>query len=731
MTVIAWRTSNCSCFSAQELARLATFVVRNFVATAQENKIAFAELLFWKTTKDAYELVHGYGTGSKKLSKIMWTDEQVYELKVLYERYKDEATPDKDVVDLILEHMIDDTRTRRSVLMQLKKLGLIESVKGFTKKAKANAPWTGEDVIELRELFEKYRESTDIMGQILEHLTVKRPRHRVVDKILEIGLVCNRKELRKKQARKDGRAVGSGRQRRGSDDSGSSSADDDDDDERIYGLFKSGEEPVRPAQLKKNAGRAPKNAQSRPPKGAPTFRTVPRTEVATSPEELRTVLSNLVEAGCQESLEWLLSSLEDALEDWDPEDPTSVPLVPILEAHHSSMENSDFCSLLRTMGIQPPADEQEAYWRIPADMTTTMLNSRVTVVKRALEGDYGASLLVVGPASNDAVPELDSTDSDSDGPSPHVVDEDHEASATSERIPKNKLKHRKALQALLQKKRARQEELSDTDSDEVGFARRNQRTRKRPRTRDTGENEEEIRNAAEMVEHRSDSGISGGELPASPPASTTLSNAGAGRTTPPLTTSEPAKKRKRATLVVDSDEERESSKRAELVDVDEDEDVGPVVLADDESPAAASAAGRSGAAARRAGKGGRLVVLDDSDEDDVVDLPGAVADRGATVANGDGDLNRASGPVIDLGDQSDAELSDRGRRKSSASPTRADSLSGSRETAPESRKGLSTVVEDGSSGSDAEILEDAPIGPAVNKPAKARRAVLISSDEED
>ncbi|KAH6930844.1 hypothetical protein HPB50_019730 [Hyalomma asiaticum] len=77
----------------RELARLATFVVRKFVDAAKENKIAFAELLFWKNTKDAYELVHGYGSGSKKPTKVAWTEEQVYELKVLYERYKDEVTP--------------------------------------------------------------------------------------------------------------------------------------------------------------------------------------------------------------------------------------------------------------------------------------------------------------------------------------------------------------------------------------------------------------------------------------------------------------------------------------------------------------------------------------------------------------------------------------------------------------------------------------------------------------
>ncbi|KAL3230930.1 hypothetical protein MRX96_023369 [Rhipicephalus microplus] len=405
-------------------------------------------------------------------------------------------------------------------------------------------------------------------------------------------------------------------------------------------LFKSGEDPVRSAQ-QKNGGRAPKNAANRPPKNAPTFRTVPRTEVATSPEALRTVLSKLVETGCQESLEWLLSSLEDALEDWDPEDPSSVPLVPILEAHHSSMENGDFCSLLRTMGIQPPADEQEAYWRIPADMTTTMLNSRVTVVKKALEGDYGAPLLVV----------------------------DREAAATNERIPKEKLKHREALQALLEKKRTRQDDSSGTDSDEVGFARRDQRKRKKPRTRDT-------REAERTCPQR--------RLP---------KNGDGGRTPPsPSTMAEPIRKRKRATLVVDSDEERESSKRAELVGVDSEEDTGALVIADDET---ASRAGR-------AAKGGRLVVLDDSDDEDVVvKSSGAVTDRG--VENGDAVSNDASRDVIDLDGESG--LSDRRRRRSSGSLTGSDSFEGSRVTPLESRKESPAVVEDGGSGSDA---DDAP-----------------------
>ncbi|KAL1484265.1 hypothetical protein MTO96_011519 [Rhipicephalus appendiculatus] len=303
-------------------------------------------------------------------------------------------------------------------------------------------------------------------------------------------------------------------------------------------------------------------------KDAPTFRSVPRTEVVTSPEALRMVLSKLGEAGCQESLEWLLSALEDVPEDWDPEE-------------------SDDLSL--------------------------------------------------------------------------VIDEDREASATNERIPKNKLKHREATQALPQNKRACQDDSFDRDADEVGSAGRGQRKRKRPRARDTRESE---------------GGGGGGRTPLHLP-----------------TTAEPIKKRKRATLVVDSDKERKSSKSAELADVDSEEDPGPLVIADD------GTAYGTGMAA----KGGRLVVLDDSnDEDVVVNASGAVADRG--VANGDAGLNDASGNVIDLHDGS--ELSDSKRSRSSESPTRSDSLGGSRLISRESRKESSTVVEDGGSGCDAEIIED-------------------------
>ena len=44
------------------MAKFATYAVRRFVETAQKNPKVFMELLFWKTNKEAVEVVDGYGS---------------------------------------------------------------------------------------------------------------------------------------------------------------------------------------------------------------------------------------------------------------------------------------------------------------------------------------------------------------------------------------------------------------------------------------------------------------------------------------------------------------------------------------------------------------------------------------------------------------------------------------------------------------------------------------------
>ncbi len=46
----------------QELQKLSAHVVRGFFSMAACNPLMFVELLFWKTSRDCYELEMGYGT---------------------------------------------------------------------------------------------------------------------------------------------------------------------------------------------------------------------------------------------------------------------------------------------------------------------------------------------------------------------------------------------------------------------------------------------------------------------------------------------------------------------------------------------------------------------------------------------------------------------------------------------------------------------------------------------
>ncbi|NXQ00934.1 TIM protein, partial [Vidua macroura] len=73
-------------------------------------------------------------------------------------------------------------------------------------------------------------------------------------------------------------------------------------------------------------------------------------------------------------LRWLENCLRRAAGDRE-EDGVShpVPLVPLTEENEDAMEDRRFRSLLRQLGLRPPASEQESFWRIPAALTPQQL----------------------------------------------------------------------------------------------------------------------------------------------------------------------------------------------------------------------------------------------------------------------------------------------------------------------------------------------------------------------
>ncbi|XP_076341835.1 protein timeless homolog [Tachypleus tridentatus] len=361
--------------SVKELARFAKFVVEKFFECAQKNKKVFMEMLFWKSSREVYEIQEGYGSFDKKQSaRVLWTEEQEDELRGLYEQYKDVRKEclfaDKDVADLIVDNLIDDTKTRRQVIRHLKHLELIKDLKELCHKptrTRVLIDWREEEEAELRQLYSQFKDASDILGRILENLTVKRPRHRVVEKMLQMGLVNDRQQLRKKRVRK----TGDKKQRKSKS---KSEANDSDNDEKEV------EEEFFQDKVESESEIESQDAVG-------SYETV-------DSSNFKDLLLKVLESGLEPGLQWLKLSLESAIEDREDENDDelqAVPLVPLTEDHHQALTSKDFCKLMKSVGICSPANEQETFWRIPVNLNVRMLRTRVNVLNNAISGDFTSS----------------------------------------------------------------------------------------------------------------------------------------------------------------------------------------------------------------------------------------------------------------------------------------------------------------------------------------------------
>ena len=84
----------------QELQKFAIFIIRSFTEVAQKNRKAYMELLFWKTTHHAVEIVEGYDTepANKKVSRAVWSEEEEDELRTLFMEHQTNKYPQGIVV---------------------------------------------------------------------------------------------------------------------------------------------------------------------------------------------------------------------------------------------------------------------------------------------------------------------------------------------------------------------------------------------------------------------------------------------------------------------------------------------------------------------------------------------------------------------------------------------------------------------------------------------------------
>uniref|UniRef100_A0A7M4EFC7 Timeless circadian regulator n=1 Tax=Crocodylus porosus TaxID=8502 RepID=A0A7M4EFC7_CROPO len=239
------------------------------------------------------------------------------------------SLPDDDVIGHILSHLPGPARTRKQVVKQLVQLGLAHSAHDFPPPRKGTniVLWTEEQELELQRLFEEFQGTDDILGNILRHLTARRSRARVMDKLLSLGLVSERKELYKKRRRKPGpvRVCAHVCVRHEDEDEEGNMGEEEEEEEEEEGRMEDGGMGGWGVHL------------------SPSPLTLP--------------------PGLTGPLLWLMTCLrrtatdrQQARESGSPSQP--VPLVPLSEENEDAMEEPRFQRLLRALGLRPPASEQ-------------------------------------------------------------------------------------------------------------------------------------------------------------------------------------------------------------------------------------------------------------------------------------------------------------------------------------------------------------------------------------
>lgn len=239
----------------------------------------------------------------------------------------------------MLDNLIDKSRTRRGVMKKLKELGL-HFAKPSRKRTKQNPNWSDELDNELRELYAKYGEGETPMANILEELSDSTKSQRmVVNRLMFLGCIQG-KVANKKSNKKSSR-----------------NEDTDDEDEFEFAQREDGttflkKKPSTGAATTKPKKKAKKSSNQMQPTRRPTKKSfnVPKAQE---------LISRLTELGMKDALEWLREAFEDISEDLQDEDvdqDDAIPLVPIMADQREAVENDEFKTLLRELGMQEPLE---------------------------------------------------------------------------------------------------------------------------------------------------------------------------------------------------------------------------------------------------------------------------------------------------------------------------------------------------------------------------------------
>ncbi|XP_073519784.1 protein timeless homolog isoform X2 [Phyllobates terribilis] len=345
----------------KELVAFSKFILNKFFALAATNNKAYVELLFWKNTNLIREITEGYRKPGEEESdanpkRIKWTPQDEEELQSLYLQYKE--VEGVDVIDNILANLKPGTRTRKQIINHLVQMDLADSVKDFKKEIKGTriVLWTEDQEMELQRLYEESQETDDILGNIMKHITAKRSKARIIEKLISMGLVSERKELYKRRRRK-----------------GKSSGISEED--FLHDLGVDGKD----VDIEDNYDEEDDDMSEEDEEEHITLEQKPKEKLSRNSElfmdkKIQTILRSVHEEGLSPPVVWLQNCLNRTADDREEDGSSqSVPLVPLTEENEDAMENKTFQKLLKLVGIRPPANEQESFWRIPAKLNPEQL----------------------------------------------------------------------------------------------------------------------------------------------------------------------------------------------------------------------------------------------------------------------------------------------------------------------------------------------------------------------
>ncbi|KAM4796026.1 protein timeless homolog [Rhinophrynus dorsalis] len=347
----------------KELVAFSKYILNKFFTLAATNNKVYVELLFWKNSAVIREMTEGYkkpgeeeSEGNRK--RVKWTPEDEEELRGLYLQYKE--VEDSDVVDNILANLKPGSRTRKQIINHLVQMGLAESVKDFKREPKGTriVLWTEDQELELQRLYEEFKETDDILGNIMKNVTAKRSKARIIDKLISMGLVSERKELYKKRRHRKGKSSGMSEEEF-LHDLGMGGKEDDVEEEEEEEEEEESEEEVEWENAK-----VEQRAKERTDRKMESF----------VDKKIHHFVNSLHQEGLSSPLVWLQNCLNRTAVDRE-EDGSSqaIPLVPLTEENEDAMENATFQKLLKKLGIRPPANEQESFWRIPGKLSSEQL----------------------------------------------------------------------------------------------------------------------------------------------------------------------------------------------------------------------------------------------------------------------------------------------------------------------------------------------------------------------